>query len=352
MATNSTPPDLPPSPQGADGVIDLTPAAVALSAAVLLINALISLRLELGMHKQLLIATVRMIIQLSILGFILKPIFDINSPWLVLGYASFMIVIASVEAVSRPQQTYKGILVNVLFCMAFSSGTVLSYVVLVVMSIKPWWEAQYVIPMLGMLLGNCTSGISLGLNTVLEELSTKRDSIEWLLSMGANRWEATDAMIKRAVKTSMTPLLNQMSVIGLVSIPGMMTGQILAGSDPMVAAKYQMLIMFVVGGSSGLASLFAIYVTALHVVDIRHCYRQDRLIKKEKAKASAPWIYVKKMGTSVYTLCCCCCLMNTRSDEKALLGGEGHSIVEPLLPTNAKKGANTPPKDVEVGQRQ
>eukprot|EP00198_Chlamydomonas_reinhardtii_P006473 XP_001695809.1 predicted protein [Chlamydomonas reinhardtii] len=162
-----------------------------------------------------------MVVQLSILGYMLVPIFNYDRWWLVLLYGCFMLMIASLEA---------GMLGHTVLAMASSSGCLLGYLELVVLAVRPVWEAQ--------LLGNATSSISVGLATLLEDLSANRAVIEHLLALGANRYEATDAAV------SMTPLLNQMSVMGVVSIPGMMTGQILAGGDPAQAARYQMVIMF------------------------------------------------------------------------------------------------------------
>ncbi|KAG2434142.1 hypothetical protein HXX76_007869 [Chlamydomonas incerta] len=332
-------PPLPPggpssNPAGAGDTIQLSPVAVALAAAVLLINGAISLRFKLGLHQQLLVASVRMVVQLSILGYMLVPIFNYDRWWLVLLYGGFMLMIASLEAVQRPSYAFTGMLGHTVLAMAGSSGCLLAYLVLVVLALRPVWEAQYVIPLLGMLLGNATSAISVGLATVLEDLSANRAVVEHLLALGANRYEATDAAVKKALKVSMTPLLNQMSVMGVVSIPGMMTGQILAGGDPAQAARYQMVIMFVIGGATCLASVISVYLAVLHVVDATHTFRAERLIRKQKpagaaaaaggalaalagmaaeaaAAARAGWATAQRKGAalgSCLAAACCCCL--------------------------------------------
>ncbi|PNW72321.1 hypothetical protein CHLRE_16g673000v5 [Chlamydomonas reinhardtii] len=325
--------------------IQLSPVAVALAGAVLLINGAISLRFKLGLHSQLLIASVRMVVQLSILGYMLVPIFNYDRWWLVLLYGCFMLMIASLEAVQRPGYSFKGMLGHTVLAMASSSGCLLGYLVLVVLAVRPVWEAQYVIPLLGMLLGNATSSISVGLATLLEDLSANRAVIEHLLALGANRYEATDAAVKKALKVSMTPLLNQMSVMGVVSIPGMMTGQILAGGDPAQAARYQMVIMFVIGGATCLASVTSVYLAVLHVVDATHTFRAERLIRKQKpaaaagggggggalaalggmaaeaaAAARAGWATAQRKGAalgSCLAAACCCCLCPPASASAA-----------------------------------
>ena len=101
----------------------------------------------------------------------------------------------------------------------------------------PWWDAQTMIPVCGMLLGNSVNSLSLGTDRYLTALVENRDHLDALLHMGATAREAALPGVRAALTTGLTPTLNQMSVIGLVSIPGMMTGQVLGGSPPMLAAK-------------------------------------------------------------------------------------------------------------------
>uniref|UniRef100_A0A7R9V9G5 Uncharacterized protein n=1 Tax=Chlamydomonas euryale TaxID=1486919 RepID=A0A7R9V9G5_9CHLO len=305
--TNSTD---PPQPAGA---VRLSPQAVAMSAGILLINALVSIFLDLGINSQLVVASIRMCVQLTILSFILKPIFEVDVAWMVLLYGLFMTLVAAIEATARPQHTYKGLFLNTLASMALSAGIVLSYVVMVVLTLDPWWEAQYIIPLLGMLLGNCTSSVALGLNTVLDDLTIHCAAIEWQLAMGANRWEATTQTIQRAVKTAMMPLLNQMNVMGLVAIPGMMTGQILAGANPANASRYQMLILFIVAGSSCLATVLSVFAAVMHVIDMHHCFRKDRLTARGKGSRNMLGLLRTSVGggatrlaACVWHSCCCC----------------------------------------------
>lgn len=170
-------------------------------------------------------------------------------------------------------------LTHTLLSMATSVTFVVTYLLVIVVRVEPWWSAQvgpgamltylfslcvgdlaavaadvfscllsyanccytpqYFIPITGMLLGNATSGVSLGLTNIIEALTTQRAQVETMLALGATRWEATKTHVHRAIITAMTPVLNQMSVVGVVSIPGMMTGQILGGQAPLQAARYQ-----------------------------------------------------------------------------------------------------------------
>ena len=118
--------------------------------------------------------------------------------------------------------------------------------------IHPWYEPQYAIPILGMILGNTLTGVSLGIERMTEELTAGRGAVEMSLALGATRWEAAQGPARQAVRAGMIPTLNQMAVVGLVSLPGMMTGQVLAGQSPLQAVRYQIVIMFLIAAASAL----------------------------------------------------------------------------------------------------
>jgi putative ABC transport system permease protein len=115
--------------------------------------------------------------------------------------------------------------------------------------------AQYAIPLVGMILHNTLNGISLGMDRFGAELTNRRDEVETLLALGATRWEAAQEPIQQAVRTGMIPTINTMMVVGIVSIPGMMTGQLLAGVAPIQAAFYQMAIMFFIAAGTSLGTM-------------------------------------------------------------------------------------------------
>ena len=136
-----------------------------------------------------------------------------------------------------------------------------------------------------MILGNTLNGISLGLDRLGEELAAKRDQVETLLALGATRWEAARGPIQQAVRTGMIPIINSMMVVGLVSLPGMMTGQILAGSPPLEAVKYQILIMFLITAGTGFGVTAALWLASSRLFDERHRLRLDNL-RSSKKKAT------------------------------------------------------------------
>ena len=140
-----------------------------------------------------------------------------------------------------------------------------------------WFAPRYAIPILGMILGNSMSGVSLGLQGLSSSAWTERRGIEAQLALGANRWEAMRGVGRKAMMTALTPIVNSMSASGIVFLPGMMTGQILAGVDPVEAVKYQILFMFLIAGGTGFGSVVAVYGGIARLTDARHRLRLDRL---------------------------------------------------------------------------
>lgn len=130
---------------------------------------------------------------------------------------------------------------------------------------NPFWIPETFIPTMGMLLGNMMSGMAVALSTCLSSVSTRKEHIETYLAFGASRWEAGRSIAVEAVRLAMLPTINQMSVIGLISIPGMMTGQILGGAPVMSAVRYQQIIMFLISASTALGVLTAVIVSCIIV---------------------------------------------------------------------------------------
>lgn len=147
----------------------------------------------------------------------------------------------------------------------------------VIIGPDPWYAPRYVLPILGMVLGNTLSGISLGLETLISTLKRERVAIEARIALGHKRFEAVEEPVRQALKTGMMPIINAMAASGIVSLPGMMTGQIMAGADPVEATKYQILIMFLIAGATASGTLLAVVASAYRLTDDRARLRLDRL---------------------------------------------------------------------------
>ena len=264
------------------GDLSLSWIEVGIAASLLAINAAVSLLLKLGLARQIATSSIRMTIQLAILGLVLKQIFDLSMAAPVLGLAALMTVVAGISAIRRIDIRFTSIYPTAIFAVWTSSWVVTAVTVLMIVRPQPWYSPQVMIPLLGMVLGNSLTGISLGLERFLKELRQRRGEVEGLLSLGATRWESCRDLFAGATRTAMIPILNTMSVAGIVSIPGMMTGQLLAGAPPIQAVQYQVMIMFVIAAAIALGVVIALAITYRKVTTTDHQidWEQIRWAKK------------------------------------------------------------------------
>ncbi len=263
-----------------NGPLPLGPVAIAAAAALLLVNGALSVWLRLDMERRLLVAAVRSVVQLLILGYVLVPVFRIGHPGLVVLLGLAMIGLAAREAVRRAGRAYPRILLDAFVSLLVAASLTVLIGARVIIGVEPWWAPQYLIPILGMILGNGLTGISLGLDRALGQLDEGRDRVEALLALGATRWEAARPVAQEAVRSGMVPIINTMSVVGLVSIPGMMTGQILGGTPPELAARYQIVIIFLIAAETGLGVVGAVLLAIRALFDEAHRLRPDRLSRR------------------------------------------------------------------------
>lgn len=259
--------------------IQLTYMDIALAALLLTVNAGLSIYYRLGTEKRLLIAAVRMVVQLTLVGLALKALFHTVSPWLTLLVALAMVAFAGREAMARQERTFIGFWGYGLgtTSMLLAAGIVTMFALLTQLHADPWYDPRYTIPILGMILGNTMTGVSLSLDRLLAEADTGRARIEARLALGHTFREAMQQPLKSAMRAGLVPTVNGMAAAGLVSLPGMMTGQILAGVDPVEAVKYQILIMFLIAGGTALGVFCATMIALKRLTDPRQRLRLDRL---------------------------------------------------------------------------
>jgi putative ABC transport system permease protein len=256
------------------GIFDL-----ALAAALLVVNGAISIVFGLRLERSLAVAALRMVVQLAAVGYVLKFVFEQTSPAWTALIALVMVVVAGLELVQRQERRPKGWLAYGLgnATLLLVGGMATLYAVAVVVGPSPWHAPRYVLPILGMVLGNTLTSVSLALQTFNEGAERERNAIEARIALGASRFEAFSGLLRQSLRTATTPLLNTMAITGIVTLPGMMAGQILAGADPSEAAKYQIMIMFILTGAAGLGAFAAALGSVLLLTDARHRLRLDRL---------------------------------------------------------------------------
>ena len=186
------------------------------------------------------IGAVRTLLQLVFCGLILAPVFSIGEhyPIVVVVYVQLMTLLATYESTKNPKYTFDGIFIFVWLALTCAVVLVGCFAFAVVLQPDPVWSPRYVIPITGMLLGNSVSATGLALRELLTNLVEHKASVEIALAFGATVDEAVLPLARSCMRTAVTPTLNTMMVIGLVAIPGMMTGQILGGAKPLEAALY------------------------------------------------------------------------------------------------------------------
>lgn len=263
--------------------VPLSALDLAIAATLVLINGGISFAYSLRIERTLVIASVRMIVQLTLVALALRFIFAQTSPLWSLGFSVIVATGAILEIVMRQRYRFKAWLPLLATASpAFLSGLATTLLALAVIGPTPWYAPRYLLPILGLLTGNTLSGVSLVLDTLTTAAERERGAIEARLALGATRHTAFEDILRRALRTALMPVFNAMAAAGIVSLPGMMTGQVLAGIDPLEAAKYQVLIMFLISGATAIAVLAGAFATIHFITDDRHRLRLDHLVRAEK----------------------------------------------------------------------
>ena len=243
---------------------------LGLAALLMMVNFCLSIFLRIGLTRSLLIACGRMMLQLLLIGFILEWLFEQDNPLLIIAIAMGMAVIAGVSAVGRSKRKFAGMYWNSILSMLVAAALVSQISLQGIIRVDPWYDPQYLIPIVGMVLGNILNGVSLGLDRFLEGLFTQKEQVEMLLAHGATRWEACHRQVREAIRTGMIPITNSMMVMGIVSLPGMMTGQILAGAKPIDAVRYQIVIVFMIASATALGTMCVVILAFWRLMSLEH----------------------------------------------------------------------------------
>jgi putative ABC transport system permease protein len=241
-------------------IINISWINVSIATLFIVAAGLCSIYLKLGLERDLLIGTIRTFLQLALLGYVLKAVFSVNDPLVVMLLFSVMIFFAAKIISGRVKEKSVPYFLPVLASMFLSYMIINMFVMSIIVKVKPWYYPVYFIPVGGMIIGNSMNAISLSINAWFEGLKKDRDRVELFLSLGATPKESTDHNFMGSIKSGMIPSINALMSVGVVSIPGMMTGQILAGTDPLIAIKYQVIIMLILVGSTALSTVLALTI--------------------------------------------------------------------------------------------
>lgn len=224
------------------------------AAYIFVIFVLIIIRVRgIRREKQLVISVLRMTIQLVLVGYILIYIFDNVHPAWTIGYVIAMEAFA-VHNIYRRQTLPLSPALKRAIAVSIVIGTLVAliYFLFVVIWVDPWFDPQYVIPIAGMLIGNSMTGIALGVSSMLEGMHSRKELIRQALMLGATPRAAVKPIVDNAFDSAIMPSINSMVGMGIVFLPGMMTGQILSGVSPLIAIEYQIAILLGILGAVSL----------------------------------------------------------------------------------------------------
>jgi len=259
--------------------IVLSPTDLIVASALIVFDAILSLILRLNLHRQLVWAAIRMVVQLVAVGYILRWVFSMHHPGLTVVVVVAMSAIAAREIAARPERKFKGWVGLTISGIGVALATVVTVGLALTTAIRPtpWYDARYAIPLAGIVLGSVLNAGSLTLDTLLGDARREKTAIEAQLALGATYAAAMAPLLRNSVRRGLLPIINQMSAAGLITLPGIMTGQIIAGEDPIEAVKYQILLMFLLAGASGLTGLTVAGLAAHQLSDGRQRLRLDKL---------------------------------------------------------------------------
>ncbi|WP_461205009.1 ABC transporter permease [Clostridium sp. DL1XJH146] len=232
---------------------------------ILFVNRL----LEIKLNKDILISLVRMVIQLSVVGLYLQYIFDLNNPILNCFYMLIMMAVATTSITNSTKLKLRYLFGPIFISIIIPNVLMLLFFNAFVVRIDNILDAKYIITIGGMMLGNVLKSDIMGLMTYYKGIKENKETVYYDLALGATLFQATKPHLKKAVVATIRPTISTMATIGLVSLPGMMTGQILGGSVPMNAILYQIAIMIAIFVTSYFNSLGAILFSQKVMFDER-----------------------------------------------------------------------------------
>jgi putative ABC transport system permease protein len=251
-------------------IVNVSYLDLFICALLMLIPIAVSRLLRLALDTELLVGTARVFVQLIIVGHILHWVFNLNSPWPVLGVIVVMTAVAGASAAKRGGVPGLSVLLIATGVIGVSSLALSAFVFYLILGIKPYYNPAYVVPIVGMVLNGAMNSLAVGARALDLGVRDGRERIEAALSVGATSTQASAEIVRNALKQAMVPTINGLMTAGIVQLPGMMTGQIIAGVDPVLAVRYQIVIFYLLTAVTALATiggtllLVRRYFTAAH----------------------------------------------------------------------------------------
>ena len=222
-------------------------------------------------------ALCRATIQLTLIGYLLKFIFEMNNALAVLAYLFCIVGVAAfivLRLQKKPPPTFYPVIGVAIF-----AGTIVSVVIVtrIVLTIEPWYNPRYLIPLAGMMIGNTMTASALSLERLRNDIRQSKNKIEAMIALGATQQQAVKSSINRSLKAGLMPNITSMLGIGLVHLPGMMTGQMIAGNVPTQAVRYQLLVIIMLSAAVAITAIITLKLSARRHFTTAHQLRKDLL---------------------------------------------------------------------------
>ncbi|HIJ77979.1 MAG: iron export ABC transporter permease subunit FetB [Desulfobulbaceae bacterium] len=262
--------------------LDISIFRLSLLYLFLLLPMVILYRFKLRLTKDVMISVSRMTGQLILVGFYLKYLFLWNSLWLNIVWLVAMTLIANYNIIGKAGLAYRRFFWSSLLSVSAGTFTLVAIFLFVLIRPTPFYDTQYLIPLTGMLLGNCLSGNIIALERFYTSIKQNREEFIAYLMLGATLQEAIAPYLRQAISACVTPIIATMMTIGIVSLPGMMTGQILGGSFPLVAIKYQIMIVLGIFASLVLSATGNILLSLPSAFNSYNLLRDDVFCKNKR----------------------------------------------------------------------
>ncbi|KAL9429168.1 hypothetical protein AB3S75_031054 [Citrus x aurantiifolia] len=226
------------------------------ATAVVLLAVLLSFLQKLGIEGEMIYSIVRAFLQLSVIGFVLQFIFSQdNRGWIILAYL-FMVTVAGYTAGQRAKHVPRGKYVAGASILA---GTAVTMLMLVVLNVFPF-TPRYIIPVAGMMVGNAMTVTGVTMKRLRDDIKIQLNLVETALALGATPRQATKQQVKRSLVIALSPVLDNAKTVGLISLPGAMTGMIMGGASPLEAIQLQIVVMNMLIGASTVSSIMSTYL--------------------------------------------------------------------------------------------
>ena len=232
---------------------------------------------RLGQVRPIAIATARLVVQMMLLAFVLRGIAAANHPLVVVAIALVMLGTAAHAVGARQKRRPWEVRIEAFGAMAVGATLVMAVSIRLSLKIEPWYDPLTVIPMLGMILGNSVTAVALAAERFESDLRADRDLVELRLSLGATARQAATPALRSSVSAGLSPVINNMMIAGIVAIPGMTTGQLLAGADVGEAIRYQILIYLGIGATVAISVLILLAIRLRRYFTPAHQLRREAL---------------------------------------------------------------------------